>query len=245
MTNVTAYPISIRAKLFLFLLSIWLQYCTRFSLRIQQCTNRGQFRILAPLRPANYGMNSNKASLSHRWLDTRYSRKRKTKCDGVRPTCRTCLKRKSTCKWTNSLIAGNFVALLAHETDSSKTCSESNTTGSIQLQRPSTKTTNNGALPTTLLLQKLFRIFLERHHDVELCSFLHKPSQDIATLGSKSPLLVNAIITLSALYVSDEEAINEFGFGSASAFSNHYCEIARALARSLSDDPSSSYLTSV
>lgn len=93
-------------------------------------------------------------------------------------------------------------------------------------------------VPEPVLLQRLLDIFLSRHHDVELCSFLHRPSLDISTLIVRSPLLVTSIMSLSALYIPDNEAMTEFGFESAAALSDHYAMFARSYAHTLSDEPS-------
>lgn len=98
-----------------------------------------------------------------------------------------------------------------------------------------------GVLPEAPLLQRLLNIFLARHHDVELCSFLHKPSLDISVLAVRSPFLVSSIISLSALYVPEDEANGDFGFESAVSLSDHYARSARKYAQNLSDEPSGVY----
>ena len=100
---------------------------------------------------------------------------------------------------------------------------------------------SGSALPAVRLLQRLLSIFLARHHDVELCSFLHKPSLDISMLAARSPFLVTSIISLSALYTTEDEAKRDFGFESAVALSDHYARSARRYAHSLSDEPSGAY----
>ncbi|PTB47530.1 hypothetical protein M431DRAFT_129907 [Trichoderma harzianum CBS 226.95] len=163
-------------------------------------------------------------------------RKRKTKCDGARPTCRSCLKRKSRCTWPKSLVAGNYSALYSPESSSEP--APVRTYETLQVKNPLENSSGSYILLSLAQLERLFKIFLDRHHDVELCSFLHKPTQDVTALSSKSQLLVTAIITLSALYISDNEAKEDFGVESASALSNHYAEVARNLARNSSDEPS-------
>ncbi|KAK0760454.1 hypothetical protein N5P37_006648, partial [Trichoderma harzianum] len=161
-------------------------------------------------------------------------KKRKTKCDGARPTCRSCLKRKSRCTWPKSLVAGNYSALYSPESSSEP--APVRTYETLQVKNPLENSSGSYILLSLAQLERLFKIFLDRHHDVELCSFLHKPTQDVTALSSKSQLLVTAIITLSALYISDNEAKEDFGVESASALSNHYAEVARNLARNSSDE---------
>lgn len=54
-------------------------------------------------------------------------------------------------------------------------------------------------------LQRLLDIFLTRHHDVEFCGFLHRPTTDMATLTAQSPFLVASIASLTALYIDNDE----------------------------------------
>lgn len=133
-------------------------------------------------------------------------------------------------------MAGNYAALYSPESSSEPTPVK--TYESLQLKNTLENNSGSCILLSLPQLERLFKIFLDRHHDVELCSFLHKPTQDVAALSSKSQLLVTAIITLSALYISDDEAKEDFGFESASSLSNHYAEVARNLARNSSDEPS-------
>lgn len=98
-------------------------------------------------------------------------------------------------------------------------------------------------LPEAHLLQRLLGIFLARHHDGELCSFLHKPSLDMSVLAVRSPFLVTSIMSLSALYIPEDEAHRDFGFEPA-LLSDNYARSARRYARSLSDEPSGVYYPS-
>lgn len=100
---------------------------------------------------------------------------------------------------------------------------------------------NACVLPTAPLLQRLLKIFLTRHHDVELCSFLHKPSLDISVLAVRSPLLVTSIVSLAALYVSEDEVKRDYGFESVVELSDYYARTARGYAQRLSDEPSGVY----
>jgi hypothetical protein len=164
------------------------------------------------------------------------SRRRKTKCSGVKPQCRSCLKHKLVCSWPKSLVPGHFYAV-----DPSKSSiSPGTATEVLAWTTTDNRAANSGNLvpPQKPLLQRLLKIFLSRHHDVELCSFLHKPSLDVSILNVKSPLLMASIATLSALYLSNEEAKSDFGFDTAPALSENYAQFARLQARSLSDEPS-------
>jgi hypothetical protein len=87
-------------------------------------------------------------------------------------------------------------------------------------------------------LQRLFDIFLARHHDVEFCSFFHKPSLDVAALYGSDSFLVNSVCALAALYVSSQEAEREYGHPTNFALSYHYTRLAKMQAAKLYDEPS-------
>jgi hypothetical protein len=101
----------------------------------------------------------------------------------------------------------------------------------------SLKTTS--ILPEPHLLQRLFQIFFDRHHDAEFCSFFHMASLDIPALYNRSPLLVTSVMSLSALYISAHEAEVDFGFETPSKLSDYYARIAKSYAHEVCDDPSS------
>jgi hypothetical protein len=165
---------------------------------------------------------------------TKASRRSKTKCSGIRPQCHNCRKRKSVCSWPRTLVAGNYQPIVFLDTEPE--VEPQKRTQPVLDTVASSKSAF--ALPASSQIERLSQIFLNRHHDVELCSFLHKPSLDIAVLYTRSPLLVTAIFSLSALYISENEAKGDFGFESTTALSNHYAQYARTYARLLSDEPS-------
>jgi hypothetical protein len=92
--------------------------------------------------------------------------------------------------------------------------------------------------PGTLMLNRLVDIFFDRHHEVEFCSFLHKASFDPEVLCRRPPFLMTSIITLTALYIEENEVRKDFGFDSPAAFSDYYAQFARCYARNLADEPS-------
>jgi hypothetical protein len=94
-----------------------------------------------------------------------------------------------------------------------------------------------GHISARLLLRAL-DIFYARHHSVEFCSFLHVPSLDIEVLRRRSAFFVHALIALSGLYMSKEEAVKE-GFANPGALSDWHASVAREYSRQSVDSPSS------
>lgn len=88
------------------------------------------------------------------------------------------------------------------------------------------------------LLQRALDIFYARHHSIEFCSFLHVPSLDIEVLRRRSAFFAHALIALSGLYMSKEEAVKE-GFANPGAISDWHASVAREYSRQSVDSPSS------
>jgi hypothetical protein len=88
------------------------------------------------------------------------------------------------------------------------------------------------------LAQRALAIFYERHHAVEFCSFLHVPSLDTNHLRRQSPFFAHALIALSSLYFTDEEAAKE-DHESPRALSEWHAAMAREFSRRCVDSPSS------
>ncbi|KFY62451.1 hypothetical protein V496_04583 [Pseudogymnoascus sp. VKM F-4515 (FW-2607)] len=176
-------------------------------------------------------------------------RKSKVKCSGTRPNCRNCLKRKKGCTWPSSPAPGGYYQLPDPGEVQAELLDANglNGVGHVRvlngvgpiIDGPVHGDGDSGSvLSEPHLLRRLLGIFLARHHDAELCSFLHKPSLDMSMLAVRSPFLVTSIFSLSALYVPEDEAKRDFGFESAMALSDNYARSARRYAQSLSDEPS-------
>lgn len=166
------------------------------------------------------------------WRLTVPSRRSKIKCTGTRPHCHACRKRKVICSWPKTLIPGNY-----HAVDSFEIESALQNQKRVQIVPSVVTTAESNAFPKDPLIQRLLNIFLTRHHDVEFCSFFHKPSINVSELSVKSPFLVASILSLSSLYIPENEARTSFGFESAAVLSDHYVQLARSYAKSLSDEP--------
>lgn len=137
------------------------------------------------------------------------SRRRKTKCDGSRPCCRNCSRLQDNCGWPTPPVG-----LVADQ--------PSRTLPVVSVD----------GFPKHTKVQRLLELFYRLHLDVEFCSFLHRHSFDLRR--PQSPFLIASIIALSALYIPDLEAQEDFGFVSAAALSNHYLLMARDFSRNLS-----------
>lgn len=170
------------------------------------------------------------------------SRRSKTKCNGDRPQCRSCLKRKVACLWPQSDAPNTFYALTPPQEQQPLRRNQLEPRVHHQaIPHISSLAKTPLILPEPHLLQRLFHIFFSRHHEAELCSFLHKPSLDIPTMAGRSPLLVASVISLAALYVSADKAEADFGFETPTALSEHYACAAKSYTYGLCDEPSSKW----
>ncbi|KAL7786509.1 hypothetical protein V8C43DRAFT_131774 [Trichoderma afarasin] len=161
-------------------------------------------------------------------------RRRKIKCDGVKPTCQTCKKRKVMCLWQKMPASDGSTNVGRLEIDGLNSPQKKRPQSATSPYNPDSDARN---FPDSPQLERLIDIFFSRHHDVELCSLFHKPSWDVLLLRERSPFLITSIMALSALYVPEVEARADFGFASASDLSEHYTQIATNYARELSYEP--------
>lgn len=170
-----------------------------------------------------------------------HSRRRKTKCNGVRPTCGNCILRRLPCSWpmAQSLSPprgnSNIAAVQNANTisDESEEPSQKRIRGSKLGQGQ-----GDGSHLSVRLLQRALDIFYARHYSIEFCSFLHVSSLDVKILRQRSPFLAHALIALSGLYMNNEEAMKE-GFATSVALSDWHTMVAREYSRQSVDAPSS------
>ena len=174
------------------------------------------------------------------------SRRRKTKCSGTRPTCSACILRRLPCSWPTTATI-NHIASPSRGSAAAVINSQSSTTAAAasceepraKRQRLSQAKRSEGTSHLSiLLLRRALDIFYERHFTVEFCSFLHVPSIDVEILRQRSPFFAHALIALSGLYFSEEEAV-EHGFATAEALSEWHATVAREYSRQSVDSPSS------
>jgi len=179
------------------------------------------------------------------------SRRSKTKCTGERPQCRSCMKRKVTCSWANhsdfatsafpkgqSMDTSMNMSISMGDAHPSASMANSSTVSDDSILHPSIPEIRGFVQERVGRLQRLFDLFLAKHHDVELCSFFHKPSLDVAALYGSDSFLVNSVCALAALYIPQEEANREYGHPSNMALSYHYTRLAKIQAAKLFDEPS-------
>jgi hypothetical protein len=169
------------------------------------------------------------------------SRRSKTKCNGERPVCRGCSRRHVTCTWLQAAAPNSFYALTPPQEQELPKRNKLERRPQSHPTIPNIPSQANTSfnLPESRKLQRLIQIFFNRHHEAEFCSFFHKPSLDIPTLHRRSPFLVASILSLSALYISADEAEADFGFQTPSALSEYYARLAKFHANGLYDEPSS------
>lgn len=163
------------------------------------------------------------------------------KCNGQHPSCRTCRIRRETCEYQSELLPGRYVVAESFGRSSSDLSGEHCPGRSLPSptveEASGIRRNNNSILPSQNLLQRLLDIFWTRHHHVEFCGFIHRPSFEEAVLHPSNAFLLNSILSLSSIYISDEEAKNGFGAPSGGALSNIYYTKAKELWKEIFDSP--------
>ncbi|ERT03199.1 hypothetical protein HMPREF1624_01504 [Sporothrix schenckii ATCC 58251] len=173
-------------------------------------------------------------------------RRSKTKCSGTRPKCRRCLKRKTPCTWPGAPTFQDVPS----SADIPGIPGTPESLPSIYGQSQATQSSpavdayaRVGPSQAVALPQRLLDIFFERHHEVEFCAFLHKPTTTMAGLRKQAPVLATAIASLAALYLTADEAghlTKTLGLPTACtvSLSDFYARQASVLGRHLTDQPS-------
>ncbi|KAF4464513.1 zinc finger transcription factor 1 [Fusarium albosuccineum] len=145
-------------------------------------------------------------------------RRRKSKCDGIRPRCRRCTSRSITCVWSTPDNAHEPRAAVPEPIDHVETVVD---------------TTSDG-------LRACLRLFFDRHFASDFCSFDHRP--DFEQKCMQSSLLSSSVIALCGRYLSPQDAQALFRLPTGSAVSDHYLLKARSLAKESSDQPTLSHI---
>ena len=181
------------------------------------CLGQGGFRVLIACGPC---------------------RKRKTKCDGMRPDCGACLSRRLTCSWPvgpNSVSPATGLTSVVHtriDLRSPRDLFASDGSRSASRVKTDTAQTYSSRLLTDAL-----EIFYSRHHHTEFCSFFHIPSLDVRQLQNEASFLAHSIIALSAIYFNQDTAQGA-GFATAAEMSEWHSNMARQHSRESVDDAS-------
>lgn len=168
------------------------------------------------------------------------SRRRKTKCNGVHPTCGSCILRRVPCSWPTSNLVSTSPKDVTNPTQTIVPGDEASAR-----KRPRVSAIGQDAgHRSSALLQQALEIFYARHHSIEFCSFLHIPSLDVASLDRQSPFIVHALLALSGLYLTDVDIAGE-GFETPATFSEWHAAVARQYSRESVDSPSSTLVNYV
>ncbi|KAJ9156256.1 Zinc finger transcription factor 1 [Pleurostoma richardsiae] len=155
-------------------------------------------------------------------------RRRKTKCDGIRPRCGHCRSKNLSCFWSAPgapYDAGVLTSeLLGTVQQTAASPSPSASTPELEPQG----------------LQLCLDLFFERHFASDFCSFDHRP--DFEQKCRQDPLLSSSVVSLCGRYVQPQDAQTLFGLSSSHEVSRHYTHRARSLAKMASDEPSVSHI---
>ena len=148
------------------------------------------------------------------------SRRRKSKCDGIRPRCKRCANRNVTCVW------------------SMPDSSQDSRTASLEpaSEEPPCETSSES-------LEACLKLFFDRHFACDFCSFDHRPSFKDKCM--QNTFLSSAVIALCGRYLDSDQAQALFRLRTGSAVSMHYLTIARSFAKAASDQPTGRSLSSL
>ncbi|GAM41564.1 hypothetical protein TCE0_042f14773 [Talaromyces pinophilus] len=161
-------------------------------------------------------------------------RRRKVKCDGQRPACQTCQTRQDDCEYPATLLPGGYsidIMTFGSPFPQQSRPAHSGRREGTDSDRPRARVRRDG------FQQRLLEVFWSTHHSVELCACIHRPSFETEYSEPENEFLMCAISSLSAIYLSDDEARTHTGETTAASLSSSYAERAREFSRTTSDNP--------
>lgn len=132
--------------------------------------------------------------------DSSRSRKKKSKCDGVRPVCGRCKRLSLGCRWQSGTWSSPYQPAIREAVDTRDL--------SPELQPATFPVADDAAAAgkgpvlyeySPVLVERSIKVFFQYHYGLEFCSFLHRPSFSAA---AADPFLVSAIVALACLYLS-------------------------------------------
>ncbi|KAH8690934.1 zinc finger transcription factor 1 [Talaromyces proteolyticus] len=148
-------------------------------------------------------------------------RRRKTKCDGIRPRCGRCTTKHTQCIWSTP------------DSSFDPRSPTSELSNSVEQVDEADGKYMKG-------LQLCLKHFFERHFVSDFCSFDYPP--DFEQKCKNDPLLSSSIISLCSRYMQPQDAQILFGLPSHREVSRHYLHRARSLAKETLDEPSVSHI---
>ncbi|KAH8668794.1 fungal-specific transcription factor domain-containing protein [Xylariales sp. PMI_506] len=149
-------------------------------------------------------------------------RRRKTKCDGVRPRCRHCSSRHRQCVWPDDT---DIKPVLITPVSPIATVAPSPPTSAPVLLPPDSR-----------VVKRCLDLFVQYHWATDFCCFIYRP--DLEVHHAENPFLITSIIALCSRYLTKDEAQTLFGLEDAHQVWSRYTPMARSLAKEASDDPS-------
>ncbi|KAM5342651.1 hypothetical protein ACJ41O_013617 [Fusarium nematophilum] len=145
-------------------------------------------------------------------------RRRKSKCDGIRPRCKRCSSRNIACVWSTLDPQDIRSATAAQEPE-------------VPIEPPQDRQKG---------LKACLDLFFDRHFASDFCSFDHRP--DFDKKCTQNPLLSSSIIALCSRYLEPHDAQAFFRLPTGPEVSRRYLHEARTLAKASSDQPTVSHI---
>ncbi|KAM6534733.1 hypothetical protein FALCPG4_004359 [Fusarium falciforme] len=167
-------------------------------------------------------------------------RRRKSKCDGIRPRCKRCASRGIACVWSTPDASQEPRA--APQTPCSVVQEPQDVVPeprvTVQTPRTVARVPVVDAEPLDITsdgLKACLGLFFDRHFASDFCSFDHRP--DFEQKCMQDPLLSATVVALCSRYLESQDALSLFQLPTGAAVSKHYLQQARFLAKMSSDRP--------
>lgn len=174
-----------------------------------------------------------------------YSRRRKTKCDGVRPYCQGCKVRNIQCEWPGPDLSDGTSSPKDGRSGIGPSPDQPPSEHSTEvLDTFPTTSTPSSTIPAPKqvpveALRVCLNLFFEKHFVTDLCSFDDRLDFEAKCIGND--FLTCSVVVLCGRYLSPTETQAVFGIPTASEVMQTFFPLARFYAKLSSDEPSGKF----
>lgn len=156
----------------------------------------------------------------------------------MRPRCDVCSRKDRPCHWSETPAPGGYKYVFFRE--STRGGSRASTLTPTGQTRDVLDTADHAFdLPPPQLRCQLLHIFSQTHHILELCGCIQLDMFKDEAITSENRFLLESILALSALYLTDAEAKFDSRFAGSKCIMRYYRSKAQASSRQSSDQPTS------
>lgn len=156
-----------------------------------------------------------------------------------------CSRKNRPCHWSEELAPGGYKYVFFGESNGGGTPASTPTPTPTRGPRDAQvdAAVYGFDLRPLPLRQRLLHIFSQTHHVLELCGCIRMDMFKDEFVTNENRFLLNSILALSALYLTEAETKVDTPFASSKSVMRYYRSKAQASSRQSSDQPTSKMLS--